>query len=149
MGVLAVHLALHWKWIVCILRGKPHAEFSGGRFALGLASLALIPLLAAAPLLTPAQTTPRGQAMNDSSGDGTPARTVEAKAEASDAESTRGFMTFSEVAEQSGLPVSTILERLGLPLDTSPSEQTGRILRTRGLDMSDLRKALRKDDGTE
>lgn len=68
---------------------------------------------------------------------------MEARNEASDADSIRGFMTFSEVAEQSGLPVSTILERLGLSLETSPSEQIGRALRIRDLDMSDLREALR------
>ena len=59
MGVLAVHLILHWKWMVCALHGKPHKDASGGRFTLGIAALFLVTLLAAAPLLTPAQTTSR------------------------------------------------------------------------------------------
>ena len=66
MSVLAVHLLLHWKWIVCVLRGKPHSDVSGGRFALGVARLVLVTLLAAAPLLTPAQTAPRSELLKSS-----------------------------------------------------------------------------------
>jgi Domain of unknown function (DUF4405) len=94
MGVLAVHLLLHWKWIVCVLRGKPHSDVSGGRFALGIAGLVLVTLLATAPLLTPAQTTPRSELLKSPSRDqqadlGGP----EEDGESSDVETIRGFMT--------------------------------------------------------
>jgi hypothetical protein len=150
MGVLAVHLLLHWKWIVCVLRGKPHSDVSGGRFALGVAGLVLVTLLAAAPLLTPAQTAPRSELLKSSSGDeltdlGGPKEGVES----SDGESIRGFMTLEEVASQSGVPVSDILQRLGLPPDTAPSEQVGRLLRTHGLDMSKLRQAVGKESSAQ
>jgi hypothetical protein len=58
MAVLAMHLVLHWKWIVGIVRGKP-SEASGTRLALGCAGLAAAILLVAIPLLTPTQTTTR------------------------------------------------------------------------------------------
>lgn len=150
LGVLAVHLALHWKWIVCVLRGKPHSDVSGGRFALGIAGLVLVALLAAAPLMTPAQTSPRsellgsppgveqGEIGDSETGDGS-----------SDAETIRGFMTLNEVALQSGVPLSDILERLDLPRDAAPSEQVGRLLRAHGLDMSDLRRAIGQDESAE
>jgi len=146
MAVLAGHLILHWKWIVCVLRGKPHADVSGGRFALGIAGLVLVTLLAASPLLSPAQTTPRSELLKSPDGEqqtdlGGPERDVES----SDVESIRGFMTLEEVASQSGVPVSDILQRLGLPPDTTPSEQVGRLLRTHGLDMSKLRQAVGKE----
>jgi hypothetical protein len=150
MGVLAVHLVLHWKWIVCVLRGKPHSDVSGGRFALGVIGLVLVTLLAAAPLLTPAQTAPRSELLTSPSGNqqidlgGT-----EEGVESSDAETIRGFMTLEEVARQSGVPVSEILQRLALPPDTAPSEQIGRLLRTHGLDMPDLRRAVEQNESAQ
>ena len=58
-------------------------------------------------------------------------------------------MTLEEVASQSGVPVSEILQRLGLPPDTAPSEQVGRLLRTHGLDMSKLRQAVGKESSAQ
>ncbi|HMO84491.1 MAG TPA: DUF4405 domain-containing protein [Lacipirellulaceae bacterium] len=147
MAVLAVHLLLHWKWIVCVLRGKPHAQTSGGRFALGVAGLVLVTLLAAAPLLTPAQTTRRSEALPSPSGQQHAAPNA-ASAEESTSEATalRGFMTLQEAAELSGVPVEEILSRLGLPPDTSPREQVGRLLRAHGLDMGQLREAIGQEE---
>ncbi len=147
MGVLVVHLFLHWKWIVCVLRGRPHSDVSGGRFALGVASLVLVTLLAAAPLLTPAQTAPRSELLKSPLGDqqadiGGP----EEDGESGEVETIRGFMTLGEVASQTGVPVSDIIERLGLPADTAPSEQVGRLLRAHGMDMSKLRQAVGQDE---
>ena len=105
-----MHLVLHWKWIVCVLRGKPHSDVSGGRFALGVAGLVLVTLLAAAPLLTPAQTAPRSELLKSPSGNQqTDLGGTEEGVESSDAETIRGFMTLEEVASQSGVPVSEIL----------------------------------------
>lgn len=147
MGVLAVHLVLHWKWIVCVLRGKPHSDVSGGRFVLGVAGLVLVTLLAAAPLLTPAQTAPRSELLKSPSGD-QPADLGGTSQEVgvSDVESIRGSMTLEEVASQTGVPSSDIIERLGLPSDTAPSEQVGRLLRAHGLEMSKLRQAVGEDN---
>jgi hypothetical protein len=150
MGVLAVHLVLHWKWIVCVLRGKPHSDVSGGRFALGVAGLVLVTLLAAAPLLTPAQTAPRSELLKSPSGNQqTDLGGTEEGVEPNEAEAIRGFMTLEEVARQSGVPVSEILQRLALPPDTAPSEQVGRLLRAHGLDMSTLRKAIGQKESAQ
>lgn len=150
MGVLAVHLVLHWKWIVCVLRGKPHSDVSGGRFALGVAGLVLVTLLAAAPLLTPAQTAPRSELLKSPSGNQqTDLGGTEEGVEPSDAETIRGFMTLEKVTRQSGVPVSEILQRLALPPDTAPSEQVGRLLRTNGLDMPDLRRVIEQKESVQ
>jgi hypothetical protein len=147
MGVLAVHLVLHWKWIVCVLGGKPHSDVSGGRFALGVAGLVLVTLLAAAPLLTPAQTVPRSELLKSpSSNQQTDLGGTEEGVASSDDETIRGFMTLEEVASKSGVPVSEILRRLALPPDTAPSEQVGRLLRTHGLDMPDLRRVIEQKE---
>lgn len=150
IGVLAVHLLLHWKWIVCVLRGKPHADVSGGRFALGIAGLILVTLLAVAPLLTPAQTAPRSELLKRSSGDQqTDLMGVKEDQKTIEGETIRGSMTLEEVASQSGVSVSDILESLRLPSDTAPSEQVGRLLRTHGLDMSKLRQAVGKESSAQ
>lgn len=150
MGVLAVHLVLHWKWIVCVLRGKPHSDVSGGRFALGVAGLVLVTLLAAAPLLTPAQTAPRSELLKSPSGhQQTDVGGTDEGVESSDSETLRGFMTLEEVASQSGVPISEILRRLALPPDTAPSEQVGRLLRAHGLDMSKLREAVGQNESVQ
>ena len=52
--VLALHLVLHWRWIVSVLRGRPR-EGSGLRVGLGLTGLAAVVALALAPLLTPVE----------------------------------------------------------------------------------------------
>jgi hypothetical protein len=150
MGVLAVHLVLHWKWIVCVLRGKPHSDVSGGRFTLGVAGLVLATLLAVAPLITPAQTAPRSELLKNPTGDQqTDLGSPEEGVESSGAETIRGFMTLEEVSRQSGVPVSEILQRLALPPDTAPSEQVGRLLRTHGLDMPDLRRAVEQNESVQ
>ena len=146
MGVLAVHLILHWKWILCVLHGKPHTGASGSRFALGVAGLLLMSLLAAAPLLTPAQTTSRSDRLEDSAAnDPSDLKGLDEDDEAGDGESIRGFMTLDEVSRVSRVPVSVILERLGLPSDTASSEQVGRLLRVHGMEMSKLRQAVREE----
>ena len=147
MSVLAVHLLLHWKWIVCVLRGKPHSDVSGGRFALGVAGLVLVTLLAATPLLTPAQTAPRSEFLEIQNGakqGGIGA--APGNGGTTEAETIRGSMTLEEVSRQSGVNVSDILERLDLPSDTIPSKQVGRLLRDHGMDMSKLRQAVAQDE---
>jgi hypothetical protein len=146
LGVLAVHLVLHWKWIVCVLKGKPRRDVSGGRFALGIAGLVLATLLAAAPLLTPAATAPRSEILQGSADNQPPdGENARSSAASGETESIRGYMTLEEVARNSGVSVSEILERLDLPRDTAPSEQVGRLLRAHGLPMSTLRQALMQE----
>lgn len=51
LGALSVHVLLHWKWIVCVVRGQPR-EGSAIRLALGIVALLAVLALAAAPLLS-------------------------------------------------------------------------------------------------
>jgi hypothetical protein len=142
LAILAVHLILHWKWIICVLRGRPHSDVSGRRFALGVAGLLLVTLLALSPLATSSQTSPRSQLVGPASSGANldAANAIEAGLE--DGESLRGFMTLDEVAQRTGMPVKDILERLGLPGDTAASERVGRLLRAHGLEMAALRQAV-------
>jgi len=58
--VLSLHLFLHWKWIVCVLRGtQPGA--SGWRFAIGLFAFVAVVLVVILPLVSDLTTTTREQ----------------------------------------------------------------------------------------
>jgi hypothetical protein len=60
MLFLAVHIILHWKWVVCTVRGT-HTNASGYRLALGVAGLVFAVLLSLAPFLSNTTTTTRGE----------------------------------------------------------------------------------------
>jgi hypothetical protein len=122
-AVLAVHLVLHWKWIVCVVRGKA-SEASGQRLALGAVGLAFAVLLSVAPLASPTQ------------------RMTREELGVFTAPAVRGSMTIQEIAEASGTTTATILEALGLPADTPTNESAGRMLRRHNLTMGELRTAL-------
>ncbi|TWU30483.1 hypothetical protein [Bythopirellula polymerisocia] len=107
----------------------------------------MVTLLAAAPLITPAQTAPRSELLKGpSGGQQTELGSTNGEIESSDDESIRGFMTLEEVANQTGVPISDILERLDLPLNTAPSKQVGRLLRAHGMEMSNLRQVVGQDE---
>ncbi len=58
LAILAVHLVLHGKWIVCVVKGKP-TDASGVRLALGSVGLAAVVLLTVLPWISPTRTTTR------------------------------------------------------------------------------------------
>ncbi|MDF1582423.1 MAG: DUF4405 domain-containing protein [Methyloprofundus sp.] len=47
-AVLSVHLVLHWRWIICALKGKA-SDKSGVRLGLGLLGLVILIAFAVAP----------------------------------------------------------------------------------------------------
>lgn len=51
MAALSLHLVLHWKWIVAMVRGRPREGF-GIRVALGILGLLSLLALALAPFLS-------------------------------------------------------------------------------------------------
>lgn len=138
IAILAVHLVLHWKWIISVLRGT-HSDASGLRFGLGLTSLIALVLLSAAPLLAPTQSVTRGDLQQQQSELG-PTDDI------GSTQGIRGSMTVREVAETAGIPVAELLGRLNLSADVSPSERIGRLLRQNGLQMSDLRREIKSDE---
>ena len=67
IGILAIHVFLHWRWIVCVVRGGK-TDASGLRFGIGLVSLAAIVLFALLPMLSSTEQVPRSQLRQDLSG---------------------------------------------------------------------------------
>ena len=51
-------------------------------------------------------------------------------------------MTLAEVETLTGVPISYILEQLGLPETTSPDERVGQLRRKHGFQMEDMRRIV-------
>ena len=58
-AIMAVHVLLHWKWIVNITRGH-QGTASGWRLLLGVSALAVVILLASAPVVSPVESVESG-----------------------------------------------------------------------------------------
>jgi len=146
LGVLTLHLVLHWKWILYAVKGK-RSEASGARLALGVVGLIGLLGLAAAPLMAPVEQTgvprqgaglpaPAGQqAAPPPAGGGTaPA--------APGLESIRGSMTLRQVEQATGVPVDALITRLQLPRGIDPDERIGRIRKRYDISPDDVRQAV-------
>ncbi len=59
LSILALHLILHWDWVVCRIKGR-QCEDSQARFRVLMAVIAIVALLALAlsPLLSPVEENP-------------------------------------------------------------------------------------------
>jgi len=132
---LAVHLFLHWRWVVSVTRGVPREE-SGLRVALGLVGAFAIMALAVAPLLSPVE--------GDHDGPGCGGQS---RLEQHSDGPIRGAMTLGDVELITGVPVDHLVRELGLPANTTAEERLGRLRREYGFSMADVRRIV--DDYTE
>lgn len=60
MAALFVHLLLHWRWVLAMVKGKS-SDGSGVRVALGVMGFLLLLTLALAPFLSSVVSVPRGE----------------------------------------------------------------------------------------
>lgn len=130
LGALAVHLFLHWRWVVSVTRDVPREE-SGVRVALGLVGVFAIMALAVAPLLSPVE------------GDyAWPGRGGQSRFEQHSDSPIRGAMTLGDVELNTGVPVDHLVRELGLPSNTTAEERLGRLRREYGFSMADVRRIV-------
>lgn len=132
MGVLAIHLFLHWNWIVHVIGGKS-TDLSGLRLALGAVGLCALAFLTAIPWMTPTAATTRAEFLKATSPE-TPDTPL--------ASQLRGSMRLESVSESIEIPVGELVQRLGLPDDVSPAARVGQLLRDQGKHMDDLRRLV-------
>lgn len=125
LGVLAIHLILHWRWIVATLRGRSR-EGSGGRFALGVVGLSAVLALAVAPFVSEPVQQPRPAGAHGTAPD----------------TRIRGSLRFAEVAAIAGVPPAYLAGALGLPADVAPQARLGTLLRAHGLRLADVRATV-------
>lgn len=130
-SLLALHLLLHWRWIVNVATGRPR-EASGLRAGLGLVGLVAAIALAVAPLLTP---------IENSSGRETESSPLSAHQH--EGIQIRGSMTLREVEQATGVPAVYLIESLKLPKSTSVEERLGSLKREYGFEIYDVREAAK------
>ncbi|MFH2011993.1 MAG: DUF4405 domain-containing protein [Pseudomonadota bacterium] len=134
-SLLAVHLVLHWRWIVSILKGKPR-EGSGLRVSLGIVGLLALVALAISPLITPVETNSQKSVGSSTL----------SKHKYEDVE-IRGSMSLLEVEKATGVPVNYIIEKLKLPRSVSGEERLGVLKRTYGFEINEVREIIHEYKG--
>ena len=136
MVVLAIHLVLHWRWIVHSLRGRPR-EGSGLRVALGLMGLVVLLTIAVAPWLSPMARVTRAQHLAQPP----PAASLAPHQEPITPPA-RGMMTLRELEAVTGVPVEHVMVQLALPATVSPDERLGRLQQRYGVTLHDVRRII-------
>jgi hypothetical protein len=131
--VLALHLVLHWRWIVCVLRGQPR-EGSGLRVTLGLAGMLAVVAVAiapfASPVAQPATTASEHSGGLSSSGD--------------HFELVRGRTNLQEVERRTGVPISYLIEHLGMPGDVPLDVGVAKLGKQYGFEVTDVRAIVQE-----
>jgi hypothetical protein len=130
LGILAIHLVLHWRWIVTVITGRPR-EGSGLRAGLGVVGLVGLLALSVAPLLSPIETTA------ERSG-----KEVVLSQKHEDIK-IFGSMTLSEVEKNTEVPAEHIIRQLGIPSDIDKDERLGILKKMFGFTMDDVRNVVR------
>lgn len=130
-ALLALHLLLHWRWIVSVVTRRPR-EGSGLRAGLGILGLAAVLALSISPLLTPVEraSTNRGASFLSS--------------HEYEGISVRGSMTLKDIEEATGVPATYIIESLKLPESLSAEEQLGPLKRIYGFEINDVREIVKE-----
>jgi hypothetical protein len=131
LGLLAMHLVLHWRWIINIITGRPR-EGSGLRAGLGIVGIVGLLALATAPLLSPVDTT-----LESLSG-----RNLSSVQHGN--VQVWGSMTLQEAEKATGVPAEHIIKQLGLTPDLVEDECLGDLRTMYGFTMDDVRLIIRE-----
>ena len=132
MASLGLHLFLHWRSIVSIVKGRPHAE-SGIRAALAIVGVIALVGLSAAPFF--------GRVAKISE----PLHRMRSTEPAwNESYPIDGSTTLAEVERITGIPATVILQDLGLPSDIPKDERLGRLRKEHEFELNDLREIVRK-----
>lgn len=158
MAVLALHILLHWKWIVAVVCGR-RPETPGWRVLLGAVGLVGLLGLCVTPFLSVTEPTgtpgrrhrdtqepragkhtnlgqPASPLGDDVTNESRPLHT------GGTGSHVRGSMTLAEVEKTTGVAVEVVLRELGLPSDVPREERLGRLSHQYGFEMEDLRRIV-------
>jgi len=129
-AILAVHLLLHWRWIVNVIKGHSN-ERSGLRFSLGIVGLITAVALGVSPIFAPVEidlTKKSNSFLSEHKYEGF---------------SVRGTMTFGDLEQTTGVPASYIISMLKLPVSISLERQLGSLKKQYGFELNDIRDIIK------
>ncbi|MBV1922795.1 MAG: DUF4405 domain-containing protein [Flavobacteriaceae bacterium] len=125
-SILALHLFLHWRWILSLVKGRPRKK-EGKRSILGVLGLIVVVFIAITPLLTPVEIDSNKKENHETNvGD------IEIK----------GSMTLNEVQSRTKVPIDYIIKKMGLPESISVNEKLNSLKSEYGFEMSEVRKVI-------
>ncbi len=132
LAILVLHLFLHWKWIVSLIKGRQR-KTSGRRALLGLVGALAILAIALAPILTPMEGSGQGKQQMEE-------RTHEENSEIK----IQGSITLKELHESTDVPVSHILGQLKITDEISEDTKLGELKNSYDFTMDDVREIIKK-----
>jgi hypothetical protein len=134
---LALHLVLHWRWIICTVKGSSPTNVVL-RVTLAFIGLFLIIGLAIAPYFSSVVESgePPHKARLEKSSEKPSEKPVE--------HNINGSMTLQEIEQKTGIPAAVILKELGLPPDTPTDERMGRLRKQYGFEMHTVQDIVQK-----
>ncbi len=161
---MVVHLVLHWGWITCVVRWDTSGR-SKGRVVLVLIAVIALLALAVAPFFGTVEEIEEGRRGGrvgeregrareygggsvESGGGSVEYEGGSVEYEGGDAEhrgedhTIHGSMTLRDVQELTGVPVDHIITTLRLPADVPRDERLGRLRRSYGFEIDDVRQII-------
>jgi len=130
LASLALHVYLHWRWIVAVMRGRPR-EGSGMRLGLGVLGLVALLAIAVAPLVTPVERIDNARNLAE------PRWGMSTEAEA-----LQGSTTLEDVIETTGVSLEFLVRELGLHPDVSLDDRLGQLARETGIPVAEIREIV-------
>lgn len=132
MASLGLHLFLHWRWVVCMVKGGPR-EGSGLRVSLAVVGVMALAGLVAAPFFGRVEQTgepPHRMRLTEPNG--------------GRVQQIDGSMTLNEVEQVTGVQAAVILREIGLPPQLPLDVRLGRLRKEHGFELHDVREVVRK-----
>ncbi len=140
VAILSIHLALHWRWVICAIQNKPR-EGSGVRVAWGVAGLFVLLLISAAPFLSPIEKTSPSNGVDHNNQLDLKSHSGYDKLPAT--QTVRGSMTLAEVEQSTNVPINHILKELGIRDDISQNEKLGPLRQQYGFQVETVRQIIK------
>jgi hypothetical protein len=141
LAILILHLFLHWKWIVSLIKGRQR-KTSGRRALLGMIGALAILAIALAPILSPIDGQGRGK-MQVEERTHEENQVKESTHEKNSEIKIQGSMTLGEVQASSRVPVSYILQQLQIPTDVSQDTKLGELKKEYDFSMDEIRDIIK------
>jgi hypothetical protein len=124
-SLMAVHLFLHWRWIVSVATGNPR-QGSGLRAVMGVFGLVMVVVLAVSPFLSPI----------------TVDQTAKYTAEELATVPIGPALSLKEVEVKTGVPVDHLMVELDIPDNVSPEAKMGDLCKEYGFKMEDVKEVI-------
>lgn len=134
MVCLGLHLLLHWKWVVAMIKGRPHEKGPGIRVALSVVGIIALIALAVMPFLGRVEQT----------GDEPPHKMRTTEPGSVEGYSIEGLTTLGDIEKQTGIPAATILRELNLPGNIPTNEQLGKLSKEYNFTLQDVRDIVQE-----